>query len=254
MWEAPEAAGYFHTGTAGHKGFELQLDGATLADATQAAVTMLHELLAAEGDKPVRWTKKRPAEDAEQLVIEHQAQFRDAVIDPKNRIKPYDEIEPIALELTTDAGYPPVVTQIDSIWQGDNLYCIVDWKTGATAKAKPQQLWLYNYAARHTPHSPIHGLPAENVEMWYHHVAFSKIQRVNDYPGDEYMEALLAASREQRQQIHKNGFAAANPDWYCNYCLVREYCPVMGDGVLSLIADAVKAAPVEYKRPDMEDH
>lgn len=256
--------GYYHFGTGLHFGIECAIRGATLKEATDEALLEIVRLIteAKKAGRPVEWTSKRPEEGWTDLAEEMMSQWWIDVMPPEGTVLKgmaaqmpfYRDREPIALEFTADTNMGAgVVTEIDSIWKrktGVPGYDIVDWKTGSTAKADSLQLWVYNYGARHTPGGPLYGVKPEMVGMWYHHLAFSKLQPADRYPGDDYMRKLLIYSDLQRQLIHSEGFAPAKPDWYCNYCQSKMRCPVVGTGNLTTIMEDAKIAPVEITRPD----
>ena len=256
--------GYFYFGTGMHYGVECALKGATLEDATLEAVGMIHDLLneSDEAGRPVDWTAKRPESEWYDLTNQMMSQWWTDVMPPEGepvkgmptQMPFYRDREPIALELTTNtAAELGVTTEIDSLWVrkvGVPGWDIVDWKTGTTAKSDSLQLWLYNYASRHTPGSPVEGVPAEDVGMWFHHLAHSKLQPADPYPGDEYMRRLLSYSQRQRALIHEDGYAPCKPGWYCNYCQSKEICPVVGNGDLTKIIADAKLAPAELARPE----
>jgi len=264
LYEPTRGKGYFHFGTGIHYGVECAIKGATMDEATMEAIKLTNELIKADEDagKPIDWTKKRPEDGWQVLAAVLISQWWTDVMRPDGEVMKgmptqmpfYRDREPIELEYTTDtAPEMGVTTEIDSIWErkvGVPGYDIVDWKTGSTAKSDSLQLWLYNYAARHTPGSPLVGVGPEAIGMYFHHIAFSKLQEAEAYPGDDYIDALLYYSREQRHIIHEGGFAPCNTDWYCNYCQSQPICPIMGQGDLHTIAEAAKVAPAELARPE----
>ena len=264
LYEPTRDRGYFHFGAGIHYGVECALKGATLEDATAEALYTIGGLLdgSARAQRPVDWTAKRPEAGWYDLTNTMMAQWWTDVMPPEGepikgmpgQMPFYRDRKPVALEVTTNtAEVMGVTTEIDSIWErtvGAPGYDIVDWKTGSTAKSDSLQLWLYSYAARHTPGSVIEGVPAEDVGMWFHHLAFSKLQPADRYPGDDYMRRLLEYSQRQRALIHEDGFAPCKPDWYCNYCQSKDICPVVGNGDLTQIIADAKLAPAELARPE----
>ena len=246
LYDRDAETGYFISGTAGHLYASERLEGATPEAAWEVAeLYMIEELrLAAANGKEVRWTKKRPAEDAFETLREL-CQRWESDLGPLY----FDQgWHPVGIEHTTTAEVDgvPVSTQIDSIWMRDNgTYQIVDWKFGATAKANPMQLHIYGWAARHCSTSPIYGVPAEYVGLVFHHTAFSKQQEV-DFMSDPYVVALLQWATRQKEDMVKTGFAPAKPDWYCDYCLYQSHCPIY-DGDLTEIADLLQSAGIEER-------
>ncbi len=157
------------------------------------------------------------------------------------------------LEYLEDLEWPPIMlehmievtdlktgvwlrTQVDTVWQHtkfDYVRPIIDWKTGATAgKAKNLQLWTYQYGGR--------------LEGWIHedqkfpgifiHVDHldkkGGMQHVPEYPGDPVMRTWMATTRDRKASAAHlgDGYPLPLEDWWCNYCAVREFCPVEGDG------------------------
>ena len=256
--------GYFFFGTGLHLGVQRALEGDTLERATEIAVQEVIDLVneSLDAGREVEWTKKRPVHQWVGLATEMMSQWWTDVMPPEGepikgmptQMPFYRDREPIALEFTTNtAEINGVTTEIDSIWKrtaGVPGYDIVDWKTGSTQKSDSLQLWLYNYATRHTPGSPLEGVEAEDVGMWFHHLAFSKLQQADPYPGDDYMLRVLEYSQRQRALIAEDGFAPCKPDWYCNYCQSKSICPVVGTGDLTKIIADAKMAPAELVRPE----
>ena len=255
-------AGYFINGTAAHGVAEDVLQGGDLDEAIDEWRQWAAEEIAASDE--VRWTAKRPAEEADDLIVTLAQKWHAAVIEPETRINPYSQgITCAQVELHTRAPSPGglIHTQIDSVWSVDNpdapfgedgTWIIIDWKTGATAKANPVQLWVYMYAATHDPDSPLYWVDPDIIELAFHHIAFNKVQYVNDYPGDTWMERLFEWAEEQKIAMSEYGFAPAKPDWWCDYCLVSSKCPVKG-GDLDVMMEAAMMASLELEPNEGED-
>jgi hypothetical protein len=244
IYDRDAEAGYFISGTAGHLYASERLNGATPEEAWETAeLYMVEELrLAAGTGREVRWTKKRPAEEAFKTLRELCERW-ESDLAPLH----FDQgWKPVGVEHSTTAQVDGVLvsTQIDSIWMRDNgTYRIVDWKFGATAKANPTQLHIYGWAARHCPTSPIYQVPAEYVGLAFHHTAFGKIQEV-DFMSDPYVVGLLRWATRQKDQIGETGFAPAKEDWWCAYCLYQSKCPAFG-GDLTEVVGLLQSAGME---------
>lgn len=234
-------ATWFPLGTGVHKGIYDMLAGNGELEATIEGVSdLINEMLAAAvaTGLPIRGTKRRTTEtifaDAERMLRKWYA----SVMEAGNREYAALTMENVSCEVVVSVpaeaigGLAPMRTTVDAIFplhdQTDVDYAIVDWKSGATASASPLQLHTYLFALRNDPNSPLWHIPPERVEMWFHHIDFSKIQRVENYPGDDYIRTLIQWTEATKQRMRDTGFAPAHPDWYCDYCVSRSHCPAWG--------------------------
>ncbi len=246
-------AGYFILGTAEHGFAEDTLNGMSLDDALENWASVI-ALEIENTDLPLHWTKRRTADTVYDDLDRMSRKFYADVIE--GGMYPYDEIELCATELTTKAKVPrgraAIHTQIDSIFyfaKEGGRWAVVDWKSGATAKASPQQLWIYSYSARRTPGSPVYGVEASKVELWFHHIDFSRRQMVTNYPGDRYIEGLIRWTEDQKIKMVETGFAPVCPDWYCDYCQQQSQCPAFG-GSLTKMMKAGTLLKLETKQEE----
>lgn len=238
--------GYFILGTAGHLGIEkIIADELDLWHGIQVAKDYIAQALhdAEQDGRVVRWTKKRSKENVYTDVERILFKWWDKVHPySPNRLARYKEFQwPPTVEYVIDVefeGYR-LHTTTDAIFEhkyGDFI-ALVDWKTGATAKAKDIQLWTYTFGLRRDPEWQ--GL---GIEAWFHHADHNKMQEMGDYPGDKYVAEWIAEI-----QRRKGGPFLASPDWWCNYCRVKDKCPVWGEGF------DISQLEISYN-PDPEDY
>jgi hypothetical protein len=240
MFERDADAGYFFLGTAGHAYIEARLAQDMNTDqAFDYAWAQMEGALAesAEAGREVRWTKKRTADsvldDLSMLAVKWEESYEPM----------YGDFELVAVEVPVSVTVDGTViaTTIDAVFQTDAGLLVVDWKTGATAKANPTQLHIYSYAYRHSLNEFV---PEEDVDLRFHHVAFKKQQTAMPYPGDEYVAGLLNWASSQKEAMVADGFAPAKQDWWCDYCLYRDNCPVF-DGDLGELRRRLVSATIE---------
>ena len=121
-------------------------------------------------------------------------------------------------------------TQVDAIFThneekfGEEIL-IVDWKSGAKATSDPAQLHTYMYGGRKEGWIKDH---QQSVVGMFWHIDHSKAQWVDDYLGDEVVEAWIRRTFELKKQVVSNLMPVYTPDWYCGYCRARGKCPVKG--------------------------
>jgi len=247
LYDTDDDASWFAFGSAVHKGIETFIDSnTTLAVAKKIAANYLYNELESFTGR-VRWTKKRPEEG----VFERLGDLLDKWYDDFND-DPYLGMDSVATEFKIHTPIPntdtSLVTTVDWLADYAGVPVLVDWKSGATAKAAPLQLQIYAWGATHDARSPFYGMDANDLQLWYHHVAFSRDQTV-EYPGDEYVESVLQWAVGQKERIMESEFAPARPDWYCDYCLYQSKCPLFGGKLAQVKYDLSQAAieinPVE---------
>ncbi len=227
--EELDDAGYFFLGTALHESFEkVATDDISKETGIQLAKEWMGQALYEneEDGRGMRWTKRRTADtwmgDVERIFTKW---WDDVHPSSPTRIKRYNEFKwPFEAETVIDTFFVGSTerehrlhTTTDAIFTHNTgeWDAIVDWKTGATAKAKDIQLWTYDTGLKlmgnETPR-----------ELWFHHADHSKMQNAQFHPGDWYVKEWI----EETQGRKERGVFPATPDWWCNYCRVKDRCPV----------------------------
>lgn len=139
--------------------------------------------------------------------------------------------------VTVEAGTAgityPIRSEIDAVFFSKAGPAVVDWKSGATAKADPIQLWMYHWELKND--QTIDWYPEDTrFTGWFHHTNAGKyggkIQDVDPYPGDQAIEHNIRWVEEQKLLAQRAPGAAfpPSPDWWCNTCRVKDKCPVFG--------------------------
>jgi len=238
-------------GTSIHHGiYRVLVEGIDIEEAIESAADLINELLANGVNRGllIQGTKRRTEAtifaDAERMI----RKWWQAVI--VGEVEVYQSLDldkaqgevKVTVPAGTNGSMAPLSTTIDAIIPLDDrtdVECaIVDWKSGATASANPLQLYTYLYAARHDPNSPLYEVAPERVELWFHHLDFGKIQRAENYPGDDYIRNMLRWTEATKRSMRDTGFAPAHADWYCDYCTVRSHCPAWSGDLRSITRDA----------------
>lgn len=133
----------------------------------------------------------------------------------------------------------PIRSEIDTIFTDGEAFTLVDWKSGATAKADPIQLWMYHFELMYDERADWYP-PGTPFNGWFHHILGGKyggkIQEVGEYPGDEAMIHNVRWVEEQKNLGRRELDAAfpPTPDWWCNTCRAKDFCPVFG-GSLNMV-------------------
>lgn len=223
-----DEAGYFILGTGIHTGVEKMIEGKSLKWATRHVTSFVLQSLseAEEEGKEVRWTKRRTRDTVKDDIKRMlEKWWKDVHPDSPDRIKRYNEfVWPPVVEHVIDVTLPDepdirLHTTVDAIFEHETgeFNAIVDWKSGATAKGNPMQLWTYRYGMQ------LEGdWELENAELWFHHIDHHKLEDALDYPGDAFVEDWIKTTQLYKEEtIH-----TASPDWWCNYCRVKDKCPV----------------------------
>lgn len=98
---------------------------------------------------------------------------------------------------------------------------IVDWKSGTQKQKSSFQLDFYRYGDRR-----------QGAKAVFHHLDrvrhSAMIQEADEYPGHVAMEDRIRAADELKLDLLDGIMPAFNPDWYCSYCPVQEFCPADG--------------------------
>jgi len=226
-------ATYFVVGNACHLAFEsVAVQGFDEDQAVEVANTYVSDAWQRWDDNAttVIETSKRSIEGMEADVkrIIHKW-FQDVHPDSDKRFPIYNEYEwPFESEVPFHMSAKQAGTKYD-IWGSiDAIFepktptfsAYVDWKTGATPKSDPDQLYFYMYGANLDP---------EATATMFHHADglkhHGKLQHADEYPGDDIVRTRILAAEYQKD----SDFWPANPDWYCTYCPVQDYCPLSGD-------------------------
>lgn len=236
-------------GTVIHAGiYDVLIGNADLEDAINGAKAVAAKMLTENPNLPVRGTKKRTPQTIDKDIDRMLRKWWQAVI--VGEVEEYQSLDLDSAEGEVVVNVPaetmgtmaPMRTTIDAIIPlsdaSEVFYAIVDWKSGATAHADPLQLYTYLYAARHDPNSPLYQVNPSAVELWFHHLDFGKIQRAEDYPGDDYIREMLRWTEATKRSMRETGFAPPHPDWYCDYCTVKSHCPAFGGDLRSVARDA----------------
>ena len=122
----------------------------------------------------------------------------------------------------------PVWGSIDAIFDGlfnPDRKTIVDWKSGTQRTKTDFQLWFYTYGIEFDPLM---------TEQWFHNldrVRKNSIVQVpaEPYPGEEAIVKIINETEEIKEAIVAGDMPDFNPDWYCNFCPVQDFCPADGD-------------------------
>jgi CRISPR/Cas system-associated exonuclease Cas4 (RecB family) len=226
--ELPDA-GFFILGTSIHDSIEAAIlndlnDIETFELAKDAAWQALEK--ANEEERGVIWSKKRTAQNLDEtieLVINNW--FLDVHPDSEERHPVYNLYQwpPLVeypIELPDAVNYG-LFTRPDAIFEhkSGKFHAVVDWKSGATAKSSDIQLWTYRYGLQKL------GI---NVQRgWFHHLAFRKLQDIETWPNDEYIEMRI----REAEVVKENQLFTPRPDWYCDYCRAQSLCPMAGGGL-----------------------
>ena len=95
---------------------------------------------------------------------------------------PYEIEAPFSLVL----GGQVVRGRIDAVYQTDEGFFVVDWKTNQTQDADPLQLAIYRVAW-----SELHGIPIERVEAAFYYVRSGDVVHPPDLPDRKALERLV---------------------------------------------------------------
>ena len=144
----------------------------------------------------------------------------------------YDWPPKVEVNIALDKKNPAkrLFTQADAVFKGGPFgaeVAIVDWKTGGTKHAAPSQLHTYAYGGRKEGWFP---KDQEGLVGWFHHADHNTRQLVNDYIGDEIVEAWIAQTYTNKRNMIDNGTVVFSPDWFCKTCRAKEKCPIVGQG------------------------
>lgn len=226
-------ASYFALGTLLHEGIEHAIDSDVSQD------FMLKVWLPDEVDKILKAFKasdKRLIESSQRgLDTIHSdsqrmmSQWFDKVHpDSKKRLSIYDDYEwPPQTEVFFHDSKKNVWGSIDAVFQHATkpaVRAMVDWKSGTKKQKNSFQLHFYMYGI---------GFSHYQTKAWFHHLdrvqARSIIQMIDSYPGDEKMVEAGAEAYSMKLAMLDGDMPKFNPDWWCNYCPVQDFCPADGD-------------------------
>jgi len=125
-----------------------------------------------------------------------------------------------------DAGRYGIWGSVDAVFMSPDAetYAIVDWKSGTQKQRSDFQLNFYRFGMAN-------GI--QKQEAWFHHLdrvrKDSIIQEAEPYPGDEEILEAIAQAETAKRGLVAGAMPEFNPDWYCNYCPVQDFCPADGD-------------------------
>ena len=146
--------------------------------------------------------------------------------DSDKRLDIYDDYEwPPSTEMEFYDPNKKVWGSIDAVFigKGANPWAIVDWKSGTQKQKDSSQLHFYTYGGGY----------GTNIEAWFHHLDRVQpraiIQLADPYPGDDTVEWRIEGAREAKANLCDGNMPEFNPDWYCNFCPVQDFCPADGD-------------------------
>lgn len=122
-------------------------------------------------------------------------------------------------------------------------HAIVDWKSSSTKQRSDDQLHFYRY-----------GLGLPGARAWFHNVdrvqLRSVVQEAEPYPGDNAVLLRIKRAEETKERILERRRVEFNPDWWCNFCPVRQHCPKESDYPDRALANLERA--VRYLVPITE--
>ncbi len=227
-------ASFFALGSSLHDTIEaVCLENLSPIEAHSRCRGQLREWIRSIGDKEILETSKRGVDtildDADRMLTNW---FRFCHPDGDKRHPAYDDLEwppkvETVFQRTGNHKYP-VWGSIDAIfdWKYDPDHkVIVDWKSGTQRTKTDFQLWFYTYGI---------GFDPETTAQWFHNldrVRKNSIVQVpaDVYPGDEAIIDIINTTEEIKEAIVAGDTPDFNPDWYCNFCPVQDFCPADGD-------------------------
>jgi DNA helicase-2/ATP-dependent DNA helicase PcrA len=104
---------------------------------------------------------------------------------------PFGEREPLSVEAPfslTLRGHV-VVGRIDAVYEDDDGYLVVDWKTGRDPTADPTQLAIYRLAW-----AEMRSVPLDRVRAAFYYVRTGEVVPYHDLPDRAALEASLLAN------------------------------------------------------------
>ncbi len=140
----------------------------------------------------------------------------------------YDDYEwPPKTEVKFFDSWRHVWGSVDAIFdhkaQPDHV-AIVDWKSGLQKQKTSFQLHFYTYGM---------GVDPEGTVSWFHHLDRVRknaiVQMADEYPGDEEMARAVKEASRHKVRLLSGEMPEFNPDWWCNFCPVQDFCPADGD-------------------------
>ena len=101
---------------------------------------------------------------------------------------PYGDRQPFAIEapFSLVLGGQQIIGRIDAIYQTDEGFEVVDWKTNRTASADPLQLAIYRLAW-----AELQGLDPAEVAASFYYVRLGQVKRFDQLPGRDELIAKL---------------------------------------------------------------
>ena len=244
-----ETAGavWFALGTAIHAAIEQVITNDLPLTETHAYGQMELDMLLAETDEVIEGTGKRNLSTVNADLHTLIDQWWETVHPTSTRRMPvYNKYQwpPIAeheIELPDYGLY----TTVDAIFTGNGNQqfgenvLVVDWKTGASKTAHPSQLQVYRFGLVKEGI-----MPEDNVIVGaFHHVAHENLQWVNNYVGDDVVEAWIQRTAGQKADMIATGTPVFNPQFLCNYCVSKPQCPIYhGSKTFEEIGNSIQAA------------
>ena len=108
---------------------------------------------------------------------------------------PFGDRVPIAVEwpFTVLLAGQSVSGRIDAVYESDDGYEVVDWKTGRREDADPLQLAIYRLAW-----AEAHELPMDRVSAAFHYVRSGRVASPPDLPDRTAVEAILLGGADRQ--------------------------------------------------------
>jgi len=221
-------ASFFVLGLALHEAIEAAIVNDLSFEGAHAMMAgKLHEWVGTLGDKRVIEGGKRGVDtihnDAERMLKNW---FKFVHPDSDKRLEIYNDYEwPPSTEMYFYDPNKKVWGSIDAVFigKGTHEWALVDWKSGTQKQKDSNQLHFYTYGGGY----------GTNINAWFHHLDRVQpraiIQLADEYPGDSTMEWRVDEAYAVKAQLVSGSMPDFNPDWYCNYCPVQDFCPADGD-------------------------
>lgn len=252
--EDKQEATYFELGSALHEGIETTIaEDLDQDQAVALVVGRIEDWIAGLDHQPLESSTRGVdtiLDDGERMMINW---FKWVHPDSDKRHPIYDEyhwpprVEVPFYRTDTRLAYP-VWGSIDAVFTAksgtDGAFGIADWKSGTSRQRDSNQLHFYMY-----------GSDLDIGRGWYHHLdrqqKRSVIQEAEPYPGDAVIIRRIQATEQVKDRLLDEQVVQFNPDWWCQWCNVRDHCPKEttaqhpSDAMISLRRSLKLARPME---------